>query len=128
MLSSCSWQWVAARHLGHGHSQGSDNYHLIDDYRAEARLYTRYWQNVNNIPHEANWDRIARCESGGDWNINTGNGYYGGLQFSLGTWRAYGGSGYPHQNSKHNQIIVAERVRIQSGLGNWPNCGGSWYD
>jgi hypothetical protein len=125
-LSSCSWQWVAARHLDHGHTQGDDN-HLIGDYRSEARLYTRYWKNVDNIPHESNWNRVANCESGGDWNIDTGNGYYGGLQFSLETWRAYGGSGYPNQNSKRNQIIVAERVRTQSGLGQWPNCGGLWH-
>ena len=46
------------------------------------------------------WDRVAQCESGGNWSINTGNGYYGGLQFSLSTWRAFGGSGMPHQASK----------------------------
>lgn len=56
------------------------------------------------------WDRLAQCESGGNWSINTGNGYYGGLQFSLGTWRAFGGSGYPHENSKAEQIRIAEKV------------------
>ncbi len=65
------------------------------------------------------WDKIAACESGGNWSINTGNGYYGGLQFNLQTWRAYGGTGRPDQQSKAAQIAVAERVRKASGLGAW---------
>ena len=70
------------------------------------------------------WDRLAGCESGGNWGINTGNGYYGGLQFSLGTWQAYGGSGRPDQNSREQQIAVAERVRAaEGGYGAWPVCG-----
>jgi uncharacterized protein YabE (DUF348 family) len=70
------------------------------------------------------WDRIAACESGGNWAANTGNGYYGGLQFSLGTWQAYGGSGRPDQNSRSAQIAVAERVRAaEGGYGAWPVCG-----
>ena len=69
------------------------------------------------------WDRLAQCESGGNWSINTGNGYYGGLQFSLGTWQAYGGSGYPHENSKAEQIRIAEKVRDARGhYGDWPAC------
>ncbi len=71
------------------------------------------------------WDIIANCESGGNWSINTGNGYYGGLQFSLSTWRAYGGSGYPHENSREAQIAVAERMVAANGgsYGAWPHCG-----
>jgi uncharacterized protein YabE (DUF348 family) len=70
------------------------------------------------------WDRIAACESGGNWSINTGNGYYGGLQFSLSTWQAYGGSGRPDQNSREAQIAVAERVAAaEGGYGAWPVCG-----
>ena len=69
------------------------------------------------------WDRLAECESGGNWSINTGNGYYGGLQFSLSTWRAFGGSGYPHENSKAEQIRIAELVRdARGGYGDWPAC------
>ncbi len=69
------------------------------------------------------WDSLANCESGGNWAINTGNGYYGGLQFSLSTWQAYGGSGYPHQNSREAQIAVAERLRAATGgYGSWPHC------
>ncbi|MFL6059866.1 MAG: transglycosylase family protein [Marmoricola sp.] len=70
------------------------------------------------------WDRIAQCESGGNWHANTGNGYYGGLQFSLSTWRANGGAGRPDQASREQQIAVAERVRQASGgYGAWPVCG-----
>ena len=72
------------------------------------------------------WDALARCESGGNWAINTGNGYYGGLQFNLGTWRAYGGTGYPHQNSRETQIAVASRLRdATGGYGSWPSCSSS---
>lgn len=70
-----------------------------------------------------NWDAVARCESGGNWAINTGNGYYGGLQFNLGTWRANGGSGMPHQASRSEQIRVAENVLRRQGRGAWPVCG-----
>ncbi len=70
------------------------------------------------------WDAIAACESGGNWQINSGNGYYGGLQFNLSTWQAYGGTGMPHQNSREQQIAVAERVRdARGGYGAWPHCG-----
>ncbi len=70
------------------------------------------------------WDRIAECESGGNWAANTGNGYYGGLQFNLSTWQSYGGSGRPDQNSREAQIAVAERVRAaEGGYGAWPVCG-----
>ena len=70
------------------------------------------------------WDRIAACESGGNWAANTGNGYYGGLQFNLGTWQSYGGSGRPDQNSREAQIAVAERVAAaEGGYGAWPVCG-----
>ena len=69
------------------------------------------------------WDRIAQCESGGNWHINTGNGYYGGLQFSQSTWAANGGSGSPHNASKDEQIRVAENVLVTQGPGAWPSCG-----
>ena len=69
------------------------------------------------------WDSLAACESGGNWAINTGNGYYGGLQFNLGTWQAYGGSGLPSENSREAQIAVAERLRAATGgYGSWPHC------
>ncbi|OLT09261.1 hypothetical protein BJF78_31035 [Pseudonocardia sp. CNS-139] len=72
------------------------------------------------------WDRLANCESTGNWEINTGNGYYGGLQFDAGTWRAYDGTDYaalPHQASREEQIAVATRVRDdRGGYGAWPAC------
>ncbi len=72
------------------------------------------------------WDALAQCESGGNWAINTGNGYYGGLQFNLGTWQAYGGTGLPSENSRETQIAVATRLRDASGgYGPWPGCAAS---
>ncbi|MFD0204768.1 MULTISPECIES: LysM peptidoglycan-binding domain-containing protein [Saccharothrix] len=70
-----------------------------------------------------NWDAVAACESGGNWSINTGNGYYGGLQFLPSTWTSHGGSGMPHQASREEQIRVAENVLKTQGIGAWPVCG-----
>ena len=75
-----------------------------------------------NLAHEKLWNRIARCESGGNWHINTGNGYYGGLQFGLGTWRAYGGRDFaakPHKATRAEQITVANRVYRKAGTRPW---------
>jgi LysM repeat protein len=68
------------------------------------------------------WDRLAQCESGGNWSINTGNGYYGGLQFTLSTWRSLGGRGYPNQASRSEQIARAQALQARSGWGQWPAC------
>lgn len=70
-----------------------------------------------------NWDGVAQCESGGNWGINTGNGYYGGLQFSQSTWAANGGAGSANNASKEEQIRVAENVLATQGPGAWPVCG-----
>ncbi len=72
------------------------------------------------------WDKVAKCESGGRWHINTGNGFYGGLQFSNSTWRAFGGKKYAgkaHKASKSEQIAIARRVLASQGAGAWPSCG-----
>ncbi|MFF9087317.1 transglycosylase family protein [Streptomyces sp. NPDC014991] len=72
------------------------------------------------------WDAVAQCESGGNWAINTGNGYYGGLQFSASTWAAYGGTQYAataDKAGKAQQIAVAEKVLAAQGKGAWPVCG-----
>ncbi len=69
------------------------------------------------------WDAVAQCESGGNWAISTGNGFYGGLQFTLSTWQAFGGSGNPAAASKAEQIRVAENVLAGQGKGAWPVCG-----
>ena len=69
------------------------------------------------------WDAVAQCESGGNYAINTGNGFYGGLQFTLSTWQAFGGTGNPAAASKAEQIRVAENVLAGQGKGAWPVCG-----
>lgn len=73
--------------------------------------------------YSRNWDAIASCESGGNWAINTGNGYHGGLQFTLGTWHANGGQGMPENASREEQIRVAENVVRIQGISAWPRCG-----
>jgi LysM repeat protein len=71
---------------------------------------------------DSTWDRLAQCESGGRWNIDTGNGFSGGLQFTASTWKAYGGTGSAHNASREEQIAVAERVLAGQGWGAWPSC------
>ncbi|WIB00489.1 transglycosylase family protein [Curtobacterium sp. MCBA15_012] len=75
-----------------------------------------------NAASGSTWDALAQCESGGNWAINTGNGYYGGLQFNLRTWQANGGAGNPASASREAQIAVAERVLASQGWGAWPAC------
>ncbi len=70
-----------------------------------------------------NWDAIAQCESGGNWATNTGNGFYGGLQFKPTTWASNGGIGNPAHASREDQIRVAENVLAKQGIGAWPSCG-----
>ncbi|MER5729231.1 transglycosylase family protein [Streptomyces sp. NPDC002138] len=72
------------------------------------------------------WDKVAQCEATGNWAINTGNGYYGGLQISMSTWRAYGGTQYaarPDQATKQQQILTGEKILAGQGQGAWPSCG-----
>jgi hypothetical protein len=76
-------------------------------------------------PSDANFDRLARCESGGRWNLDTGNGYYGGLQFGPITWANFGGQQYAsnaHLASRAQQIAVARRVQAARGWRPWPTC------
>ncbi|WNG90091.1 transglycosylase family protein [Mycobacterium sp. ITM-2016-00317] len=70
-----------------------------------------------------NWDAVAQCESSGNWAINTGNGFYGGLQFLPATWREHGGVGSPERTPREYQILIAERVLRTQGIGAWPVCG-----
>ncbi|ORA45020.1 transglycosylase [Mycolicibacterium celeriflavum] len=80
-----------------------------------------------NAATDGEWDQVASCESGGNWAINTGNGYQGGLQFSPSTWSGHGGGEYApaaHLATKEEQIAVAERVLANQGKGAWPSCGG----
>lgn len=68
------------------------------------------------------WYDLADCEAAGNWAANTGNGYYGGLQFSLGSWESVGGSGYPHQHSASTQIEMGRRLQARAGWGAWGSC------
>jgi LysM repeat protein len=68
------------------------------------------------------WTALAKCESGGDWAANTGNGFYGGLQFTLSSWQAAGGSGYPSQASASEQVARAQILKSRQGWGAWPAC------
>lgn len=80
---------------------------------------------VPPVPADSVWDALAQCESSGNWAINTGNGYYGGLQFDLATWQQYGGTeyaAYPHQATREQQIAVAERLHAARGFAPWPAC------
>ncbi|WP_336087193.1 transglycosylase family protein [Nocardia sp. SSK8] len=80
--------------------------------------------NASAAP-DSDWDRLAQCEAGGNWGINTGNGYQGGLQFSPSTWNAHGGGEYAataNQATREEQIVVAEKVLASQGWGAWPSC------
>lgn len=75
-----------------------------------------------NAAPGSTWDALAQCESGGNWAINTGNGFSGGLQFTPQTWAGFGGTGSPENASRAQQIAVAERVQATQGWGAWPAC------
>lgn len=77
---------------------------------------------VAPAPIDEVWLALAECESHGDWTINTGNGYYGGLQFSLRSWQWVGGQGYPHEASMAEQVARAEVLLDRQGWGAWPAC------
>jgi resuscitation-promoting factor RpfA len=77
---------------------------------------------ANATTSGSTWDALAQCESGGNWATNTGNGFSGGLQFSPGTWAAYGGAGSASDASREQQIAVAEQVQAAQGWGAWPSC------
>jgi nucleoid-associated protein YgaU len=75
-----------------------------------------------NAADGSTWDALAQCESGGNWAINTGNGFSGGLQFTPSTWAAFGGTGAPENASREQQIAVAENILAGQGWGAWPSC------
>jgi resuscitation-promoting factor RpfA len=93
---------------------------------ASATLITGASLSPNAQAAGSVWDRVAACESSGNWAINTGNGYYGGVQFSVSTWTAFGGTRYgvnANRASKAEQIAIAQRVLAVQGPGAWPVCG-----
>jgi hypothetical protein len=100
-------------------------WHVQDPAAAEAFLKTLPPAPPASTSSGSVWDKIAQCESGGNWAINTGNGYYGGLQMLGSTWRSYGGTAFaPRADlaTREQQIIVAERIRADVGYGAWPTC------
>jgi len=112
-----------------------DNHPVAADHRGRARMTcfvraggrptaaeVRAWREETRGGVYEPWISLANCESGGNWQINTGNGYYGGLQFALGSWRAAGGSGYPHQASPGEQVHRGEILQDLQGWGAWPTC------
>jgi Transglycosylase-like domain len=87
----------------------------------------RAWRRESNDRSDSSgvyepWISLAQCESGGNWSINTGNGYYGGLQFALSSWQAAGGSGYPHHASPSEQVRRGEILQDMQGWNAWPSC------
>ncbi|MET1007483.1 MAG: ubiquitin-like domain-containing protein [Propionibacteriaceae bacterium] len=90
--------------------------------KEESSSSSKSSSNAPSVASGGVWDRLAQCESGGNWSINTGNGFYGGLQFTKSTWRAYGGSGSPQNASRNEQIRVAKKVQAGQGWGAWPGC------
>lgn len=83
--------------------------------------------NASAAP-DSDWDALAQCEAGGNWGINTGNGYQGGLQFSPSTWNAHGGGEFAstaNQATREQQIVIAEKVLASQGWGAWPSCSSS---
>ena len=87
-----------------------------------VRVGTKEEPSANFAGGSTVWDALARCESGGNWAINTGNGYYGGLQFSASTWHSVGGTGLPHQHSREEQIRRGQILQSRAGWGQWPHC------
>jgi LysM repeat protein len=111
---------VSARPVGRAHLA------LAGSVTAAAALSLTAVGGTANAATAHNWDGVARCESSGNWAINTGNGYYGGLQFSYSTWLAYGGGAYARRAdlaTKAEQIVIAERTLRGQGIGAWPVCG-----
>lgn len=89
---------------------------------AIVKVGTKEQPSENFASGSTVWDALANCESGGNWAINTGNGYYGGLQFSAATWASVGGTGLPHQHSRAEQIKRGQILQSRAGWGQWPHC------
>ncbi|KAA8735154.1 transglycosylase family protein, partial [Corynebacterium tuscaniense] len=107
------------------HSKQSRTFSKVAAGASAAVAATALINPIANAAPDSDWDRLAQCEAGGNWHINTGNGYYGGLQFSASTWRAHGGgqfAPYAHQATREQQIAVAERTLAAQGWGAWPAC------
>jgi uncharacterized protein YabE (DUF348 family) len=108
-------------------ADGDERSRLVLDTAQLAKPQTRIViRGTKPVPVEplGVWDKIAACESGGNWHTNTGNGYYGGLQFSAATWHSVGGTGLPSDHSREEQIKFAKILQARSGWGQW-GCAGA---
>jgi hypothetical protein len=90
--------------------------------RASRTRYVRHGTASHAVRRSSVWGQLGQCESGGDPTANTGNGYYGLYQFTLGTWHSVGGSGRPDQASAYEQTRRAKMLQARSGWGQWPAC------
>jgi hypothetical protein len=123
-------EWHEARgHVRYRNGIGDPRYTWAL-YKRQARQLREYLlsqsEEVRRFALVMHWRGVAECESGGNWAINTGNGYHGGLQFNLGTWAAYGGQGMPESQPAWYQAQIADKVRTTSGLHHWPVCGRNY--
>ncbi|SDS89151.1 SH3 domain-containing protein [Microlunatus soli] len=124
-----SVRWVTAQYLSSSKpraaskpdSKPSTSPAKNTEDKSSAGLDPTYKGDSRNVA-DSTWDELAMCESSGNWSINTGNGFYGGLQFTAQTWRGFGGTGMPQDASRSEQIKVAERVLAVQGWGAWPAC------
>lgn len=110
---------------GIAHEPLMDGQGVTSEYPNGRHFIRVLWPDRYDPARRAAWDRLAQCESTGDWYINTGNGYYGGVQFSLSSWRAAGGqqyAAYPHHAWPAQQIATAEVLLSMQGRGAWPGC------
>jgi len=111
---------------GHGNMNAGNGDYRKACSRACRRRERYYRRRVRAVrPYSAKLDRMAHCESGGRWHISTGNGFYGGLQFTLSTWNSVGGSGFPHWASKLEQKYRAVLLIRSAGYSPWPVCGSA---
>jgi len=114
----------------HGrHRAPSNTAKVVARSTAGATAFALPLVGITTTPAQAatdeQWDNVAHCESGGNWHINTGNGYYGGLQFTQGTWVNYGGTAYASRAdlaTREEQIAIANKVQHTQGWGAWPVC------
>lgn len=124
----------SSRHRSRGQSSNRGGTHYLDLARDDEETVTSRTPSRSRSTSrsgstqatDAQWDRVAACESSGNWSANTGNGYKGGLQFSDSTWRAHGGNAYApsaDKASREEQIAIAKKVQREQGSRAWPSCG-----
>lgn len=117
-------RWVSSHSSSVGHSKrySTTTHRSSRASTTSTRHRGSSARSSGSVTSGSVWDRLAQCESGGNWSISTGNGFYGGLQFTQSSWRAAGGAGSPQHASRSQQIRVAQRLQQMQGWGAWPTC------